>query len=306
MISIPAYAKVNLALEVVARRADGFHDLSTVFVIIDWHDLVSLELSVGIDHGVDRRPGSIEVTGPTAAAAMGEPDALVARAAVAVAGLASAALRRPARLDVRVVKRIPVLAGLGGGSADAAAVLRGGAAEVARRFPGTRLPREALADAGAALGSDVPALLAGGTSLAAGRGEELLAVPGAPRLHLAVAIAGASSTAAAYAALTGAERRADGRSARVAAALREGRHPHGADLGSALEGAASRANPSLAAELTRLRSGTGLPWSLTGSGGAAFHLASGGAGAAAAVAAAVALGMEARSCRTLPLGFSPP
>lgn len=141
-----AYAKLNLALHVRAREADGYHRIETIFAFCEDGDVITAEPAEAL---------SLDVTGPFAGALAGEGENLVLRAARAAA--ATAALT----LD----KRLPVAAGLGGGSADAAAVLR--------LFGGT------MADA-AALGADVPACLLSRTSRGEGRGDaiEPLDLPG--------------------------------------------------------------------------------------------------------------------------------
>jgi 4-diphosphocytidyl-2C-methyl-D-erythritol kinase len=115
-----------------------------------------------------------------------------------------------------------------------------------------------------------------------------------------VAVAGESSTVAAYAALEEAERRGDGRAVRVAERLAAGLRPDAVDCGSALEAAACRASPVLGERLSRLRARVGADWFLTGSGGAAFALAASAADAAGLAAAAAAAGFPARACRTVP------
>ena len=141
-----AYAKLNLALHVRAREADGYHRIETIFAFCEDGDVITAEPAEAL---------SLDVTGPFAGALAGEGENLVLRAARVAA--ATAALT----LD----KRLPVAAGLGGGSADAAAVLR--------LFGGT------MADA-AALGADVPACLLSRTSRGEGRGDaiEPLDLPG--------------------------------------------------------------------------------------------------------------------------------
>ncbi|HEY2704621.1 MAG TPA: 4-(cytidine 5'-diphospho)-2-C-methyl-D-erythritol kinase [Candidatus Dormibacteraeota bacterium] len=286
MIVVPAAAKVNLALEVTGRRADGYHDVATVIVALDWHDLVGLRL----------RPGSGEVWlrlgGPAAEGVPEGPENLAVRAALALVELAGGGLDA----DLWLEKRLPIAAGMGGGSADAAAVLRAGATLLRRR--GLPLPAGEVGAAAAALGSDVPAALAGGAVLATGRGERLRRLP-SPALHLAVAVAGASATAAAYAALDEAERRGDGRAARVAERLAAGLPPAGGDCGSALEPAARRASPRLGERLAELRARVAGDWHLTGTGGAAFALAGSAAAAGALAAAATVAGFPARPCRTV-------
>jgi 4-diphosphocytidyl-2-C-methyl-D-erythritol kinase len=141
-----AYAKLNLALHVRAREADGYHRIETIFAFCEDGDVVTAEPAETL---------SLKVAGPFAGALSDEDDNLVLRAARAAG--ATAALR----LD----KRVPVAAGLGGGSADAAAVLR--------MFGGT-------IDDAAALGADVPACLLSRTARGEGRGDEVepLDVPG--------------------------------------------------------------------------------------------------------------------------------
>ena len=288
----PAYAKVNLALEVTGRRADEYHDLRTVFMLIDWHDLVQIDLRAIPDaagHSVE-----VSTAGPQAEPDMSAPDALVARTGRALLELAVPA---PHALRITVHKRLPVAAGLGAGSADAAAVLRLGAAALSAE--GINVPTATLHQLASALGSDVPALLEGGTSFATGRGEILETVP-TPPMHLAVAVAGASSTAAVYAALSDSERVGDGRALRVAEALRAGYGPCEDDCGSALEAAATRVDPQLADSLRRLRASTpGHRWHLTGSGGAAFALAADPRGATRLADAAIGAGYAARACRSV-------
>ena len=141
-----AYAKLNLALHVRAREADGYHRIETIFAFCEDGDLVMAELAGDL---------SLEVAGPFADALAGESDNLVLRAARATG----------AKAAITLDKRLPVAAGLGGGSADAAAVLR--------LFGGS------MADA-AALGADVPACLLSRTARGEDRGDaiEPVDIPG--------------------------------------------------------------------------------------------------------------------------------
>ena len=284
MLVVAAPAKLNLSLEVVGRRPDGFHDLDSVVAPLDWHDLVGLHVERAARPAV-----TLRLTGPAAA---GVPDAgenLATRAGRALVDASGAPLSMTIWLD----KRLPHAAGLGGGSADAGAVLRGGCA----------VPGAALADIAAALGSDVPATLRPGWLRLRGRGEELTALPGR-QLHLTVAVAGASSTARVYAALRSEECSSDGRSARLEARLRSGRPPAAADLGSALEGPALREPGPLGAAVARLRAATpDRLWQMTGSGGAFFAVAEDRAGAEQLAAMVGGLGLAARACRTLDGGL---
>lgn len=305
MLMVPAYAKVNLALEVTGRRADGWHDVATVIATVDWHDLAGvavLPLAETEAHAAAAQTVRLAVTGPFAEGVPAGPDNLAARAATRLLQLAG---NPPLAFDITLRKEVPSAAGLGGGSADAAAILRAGARLLAAH--GAAIEADELPALAAELGSDVPALLAGGTLLATGRGE-LLTPLRMPPLHLAIAVAGPSATAATYAALTDSERTARGSAASLAAALEAGAPLDEAHLGSALEPAACRAAPGLREALDRLRAITaaeGRTWHLTGSGGAAFTLAPDAATAAHLAAAARAAGFPARACRTVAARLGP-
>jgi 4-diphosphocytidyl-2-C-methyl-D-erythritol kinase len=285
MLLIPAYAKVNLCLAVCGRRRDGFHEIDSVAVAVDWHDLVGIEVRRAAQTVVRLRVSD----GGGGEAPHGE-DNLAARAAAAVAQVLG-----PMEVDLWLDKRIPSLAGLGGGSADAAAVLRGFARTSGLDHP-TRL---ALA---ASLGSDVPVALDCGAQRMRGRGEVTTQLA-APPLFLAVAVAGSSDTMTTYAATEEADYEEGARVDRVVACLAAGRLPDDDDLGSGLEPAACRANPGLDERLLALR--RAIPqvrWHLTGSGGAAFALAADSAGAAELAAAARDAGFPSRACRTVAAG----
>jgi 4-diphosphocytidyl-2-C-methyl-D-erythritol kinase len=300
MLVVPAHAKVNLALEVTGRRPDGWHDIATVITPIDWHDLVGVRLRHRESAGA---PVRLQLSGPFAEGVPATADNLAHRAARA---LLEAAGHPPLALDLWVCKQVPAAAGLGAGSADAAAVLRAGSRLLADH--GSAVGADELRRAAERLGSDVPAALDGGAVLATGRGECLQPLT-VPRLHLALAVAGASQTAAAYAALDPAELTGNGRARRLAAgdSIGHWRYPNASTppidedlLGSALEPAACRAAPGLADSLRRLRALTPAHrWHLTGSGGAAFTVAPDAAAAARLAAQAAAAGFPARACRTL-------
>lgn len=164
-LELHAHAKANLYLRVLDRRPDGFHDLETLFVRLELADRVELELTAA-GSGIE-----LEVEGAAASLPRG-PENLCWRAAERFSG----ATGLDPDVAIRLVKRIPTGAGLGGGSADAAAVLRG-LQELHRR----PLPASRLAELGAELGSDVPfALLGRPAALGFGRGTRLVPVPGPP------------------------------------------------------------------------------------------------------------------------------
>lgn len=155
---VEAHAKINLTLEVLGTRPDGYHELRSIVAGIPLHDDVEL---------LDAPAG--EVTAEMVGDGMEVPFVpneknLAVRAARAFA--AAAGVSRGVR--IRIVKRIPAGAGLGGGSADAAAVLNG-----LNVLWGLGLPKERLCEIGAEVGSDVPALVLGGVVLMEGRGERV-------------------------------------------------------------------------------------------------------------------------------------
>ena len=293
MFVIPANAKLNLCLAVRSRRPDGYHDIDSVAITIDWHDLVGLRLAACAETRVRLR-----LTGEERLAPPGD-DNLAARAAEAVAAVAG-----PLEIAVWLDKHVPGAAGLGGGSGDAAAVLRGCALLLAAR--GGPLTGSAVHDGAAirrlaaSLGSDVPMLVAGGAQRMRGRGEHLSAVVVAAPLHLAVAVVGASSTAATYAQVRPSDFEDESRGDAVAAALEAGVRPGDDLLGSGLEAAARRAAPALGEGLETLRlSVPAARWHLTGSGGGVFALAGSAAEATRLAAAARAAGHAARACRSV-------
>ncbi len=154
-----AFAKVNLSLVVLGRRPDGYHELDTVFQAVGLADRLTFEESDGL---------TLEVDDPSIPAGA---ENLVVRAARA---LAEAAGVRP-RVAIGLEKRIPSGGGLGGGSSDAAVTLLGLSV-----LWGLDLPVERLAAVGAALGSDVPFFLHGGTARGLGRGERIEPLPDLP------------------------------------------------------------------------------------------------------------------------------
>jgi 4-diphosphocytidyl-2-C-methyl-D-erythritol kinase len=164
--SWPAPAKLNLFLHVTGRRTDGYHDLQTLFQLIDLCDTIGIE--VREDGLIERRSGLAEVP----------PEAdLTVRAARTLQ--AAAGVRRGATLDVG--KRIPHGGGLGGGSSDAATVLL-----ALNDLWGCGLSPAELASLGLSLGSDVPVFVLGQSAWADGRGERLTAVELPPRWYVLI------------------------------------------------------------------------------------------------------------------------
>jgi 4-diphosphocytidyl-2-C-methyl-D-erythritol kinase len=203
-----APAKLNLTLAVVGRRPDGYHALHTVMVRIGLADRLSVAPSA-IDRDTLRVVG--RDAGPT-------PDNLVLRSIAATRAAARpvwpSAPAEPAYLAARLEKRIPVAAGLAGGSSDAAAAL-----DAALEAWGAQLPAVVRDSVAASLGSDVPFFLAGGPALVEGRGEmvtPLAAISGPPLGVLIVTPSAALATPAVFAAHAAGARPAARGAARLA------------------------------------------------------------------------------------------
>jgi 4-diphosphocytidyl-2-C-methyl-D-erythritol kinase len=154
---VPAYAKLNLTLDVLGRRPDGYHDIDSVMQTISLHDLLSIERS-------DCRV--FDVVGPFI-----EGENLILKAARELEGRVS----RQLPFTIRLFKRIPIGAGLGGGSSDAAAFLK-----AANRLYDLKLSMAELAEIGAGLGQDLPFFLNGGTAHATGTGSTIQALSPLP------------------------------------------------------------------------------------------------------------------------------
>jgi len=151
-LSARAPAKINRELRVGPRRGDGYHDIRSRFVTIDLAD--SLEARAAADFSFFCQPDSLPA----------DSSNLVARAARSLAE----ALGIAPHVQLRLSKRVPIGAGLGGGSADAAVTLR-----LLCRFWGAEPPEATLAEIAASLGSDVPFFLVGGEADVGGRGERV-------------------------------------------------------------------------------------------------------------------------------------
>ena len=151
----PAHAKLNVFLRVLGRRDDGYHDVETLLLPISLADHVTVETADEL---------TLSLEGPAADGVPADDTNLALRAARSLAAEAGGAQTRGAR--IRIEKRIPVAAGLGGGSADAATTLL-----LLDELWGTEMGRDGLERLAAEVGSDVPALLLGEPVYARGRGE---------------------------------------------------------------------------------------------------------------------------------------
>jgi 4-diphosphocytidyl-2-C-methyl-D-erythritol kinase len=180
-VRVFAPAKVNLFLHVGHSRADGYHELQSIMAFADIGD----ELIVARGEGL-----SLAVEGPFADALKGETDNIVLKAARALATRAGMA----ANAKITLVKNLPISSGLGGGSTDAAAALRG-----LCKLWRVNLTEADLQAIAISLGSDVPVCLKGRPCWVEGIGEKLSVIPIFPTLHVVLANPGvAVSTAQAY------------------------------------------------------------------------------------------------------------
>lgn len=242
-----APAKINLALHVRARMADGYHRIETLFLFAEHGDALSVEASDEL---------SLRIEGPFAAGLSAGADNLVLRAASALRERLGVGGGAALSLD----KRLPVASGIGGGSADAAAALR-----LLVRHWGIEAPDGVLGQIARSLGADVPACLAGTPVWGEGRGDELSpvdasALAGAPLLLVNPGIA--VPTGAVFAGWDGVDR---GPLAPSVEAALAGRND--------LEAPAIRAFPQIGRLLDQLRAQPGVRLArMAGSGGTCFAL----------------------------------
>lgn len=157
-----AFAKLNLTLDVLGKRADGYHDIKSVMQTISVRDDIEIDLDTG-------KPWCLSCTDEDIPTDEKNLAWKAARVYFDTIG------KEPDGIEIRITKRIPSQAGMGGGSADAAAVLR-----ALNRHYGQPLSIAALAELGGTIGSDVPFCVLCGTAMAEGRGERLRRLPDIP------------------------------------------------------------------------------------------------------------------------------
>lgn len=174
-----AYAKINLGLKIIGRLDTGYHSLETGYCFIEWSD----RLEVSRDRSTSINCDGLQV--PTG------KDNLIVKAADAFRRFSGTSYH----YSVQLKKNIPVGAGLGGGSADAAAMLR-----ILNKMEQTGYTEEQLIEIGATLGADIPILITGNTAIGTGNGTILKFVPIQPRAWILTVFPGVeSNTAEAYA-----------------------------------------------------------------------------------------------------------
>ena len=249
-MTVEAHAKVNFTLDVCGMRPDGYHALRSVVVPISLSDTITVEPADALtsDTGYD--------------------DDLCVKAAKVMDPTKGA--------RISVVKRIPAGGGLGGGSADAAAVLR-----ALNEMWGLNLSRTELAEIGAQVGSDVPALVLGGSVLMEGRGEKVTPLaptsehsnnPNIRTIHLVLVNPGVhSSTGEVYAACEARTKDAPSPTDAMIGALKSGDLARiAAAASNDLQPAAVKLHPEIADALTSLRTAGATGVTMTGSGSCVF------------------------------------
>jgi len=256
VIAVRTHAKINLDLRVLGPRLDGFHELRTVFQAISLHDVIECL----------PREGKFAIECDTAGVPLDRSN-LAWRAAEAL----WRSLRRPGPVRdvaIRLHKRIPLQAGLGGGSTNAAGTLLA----LARLW---RVPVRAnqLTDLAATLGADVPFFLAGGTALGLGRGDEVYPLADLPRHWIVLLIPGFGvSTADAYNWYDSEREMARGVSAREPQVVPGPWPSRAAQMINDLEAPIARHHPEIDQMRTALRRAGALAAAMSGSGSTVFGL----------------------------------
>lgn len=259
-----AYAKINLSLDVLARRDDGYHEIATVMHSIELHDtLILRETGTGISVRCDQKSVPTDVQN------------VVFRTAQLLQE--TYALQRD--IEIEIQKRIPTAAGLGGGSADAAVALLG----LAQLWK-LRIDQRTLMELAAKLGSDVPFFLVGGAALATGRGEKMDSLRTLPTTWAVLACPAIEvPTAWAYGQLNVDKIGARPDTGGLVSALRRGDVPGVARrVANIFEPMIVSRYPEVGAAKARLLSANALGASLTGTGPVVFGLFDGERSARAA------------------------
>ncbi len=283
-VRINAPAKINWTLEVLGKRSDGYHEIRSIMQTVDLCDELTLSIADDL---------TLELSGETGALA---DEAVEANLAFRAAQLLQKRTRCSAGASIALTKGIPIAAGLGGGSTDAAATLRG-----LRRLWALNISDGELARIGAELGSDVPFFIRGGTALVSGRGEIIEPLPDVAKRELVVAWPRShmlDKTARMYAAMRP-EHSTDGsRTERLAERIRPGQPLRDEDLYNVFEALLLQIDVEAGEAFEQLRSmGVGRPH-LCGSGPAVFFL-EGGVAQAQASSSFPNVYYAASSARTL-------
>ncbi|MFB3816962.1 MAG: 4-(cytidine 5'-diphospho)-2-C-methyl-D-erythritol kinase [Candidatus Methylomirabilales bacterium] len=280
-LALESPAKINLFLELVGRRPDGYHEIESVMQLVDLCDRVHLRKS--------RRGISVTASGAELPVGRGN-------LAYKAAALLLAKSGEPGGAEIHLEKRIPVAGGLGGGSSNAAAVLAG-----LNRLYELGHSRETLRDLAIQLGSDVPFFLGEGLALAGGRGEVLTPLVPWPSQWLVLANPGVPiSTAWAYREASS-KLTLDGARATIRALIADGRLPWPPSWAfNRLEAVVLPHKAEIRALRALLEAGGGSPVCMSGSGASVFAVVPSREAAEGLAARARATGAFAVPATTLP------
>jgi 4-diphosphocytidyl-2-C-methyl-D-erythritol kinase len=280
-----APAKLNLALEVTGQRDDGYHDIDTVMTTISLADEVRLTPGEAFE---------VRLGGPQAAG-IDATDDLAGRAARVLAEAAE----HPLDVRIEVTKRVPHAAGLGGGSSDAAAVLRG-----LNELWGLEWAVTRLSEVAASIGSDVPFFLHGGAARCTGRGEVVELLRDLRPLRLLILMpsvqAQANKTARRFGALEVRDFTDGHRSWRLSQRIARGAPPPTNDLVNVFEAVVERTDSELVAQYAMFRAAGAPQIHLCGSGPAVYFFVTEGARVSELRRDLEAVGARVFEGRTLP------
>jgi len=286
VLTIETPAKVNLTLEVLGKRSDGYHEIASIMQTVSLFDSLTLSADEELQFVTD-------------VPELDTRDNLVYRAARLLKERTG--VSKGARIGL--CKDIPVAAGLGGGSSDAAATLLG-----LEKLWGLHLAKEDLAALAAQLGSDVPFFLSGGTALAEGRGERISPLPSPPTSWLVLLYLPHShenKTASAYRALSPTDYTSGRHTSRLASLIQNGatldQHP----LFNAFDGVAPDIFPGTGGTWKMLEGVSCTPVHLSGSGPTLFCLVNRPQEGERVVSECTNRGLDARLVRTLSPGEGP-
>ena len=251
-----AYAKLNLTLDVLGKREDGYHELESVMQQITLCDDIEIDVETGEDWKIECDWEEI----PTDSSNLAWKAAGVFYRSIG---------KDPQGITIRITKRIPMEAGLAGGSADAAAVLR-----ALNAHEGSPYSVEELASLGAKVGSDVPFCVFGGTALAKGRGEVLTRLPSMPQCFYCIVKPDFSvSTPALFAAMDREETVCHPDTAGMVNALKNGDLMHVAGyVSNAMEPVVAKEHPEILMIKDTLDSCGACGYAMTGSGSAVYGI----------------------------------
>ena len=285
-VTVTAPAKVNLTLEVLGKREDGYHEIASVMQAISFFDTVTFLPSDEIK--VLAEIEDLETW-----------DNLVYRAAMLLRDTSGVSAGAEVQLD----KQIPLASGLGGGSSDAAATLLG-----LDRLWSLGLGEEELKELAAQLGSDVPFFVTGGTALVEGRGEQVSNVKAPPTLCLVLAFPDhrlENKTATAYKTLSHTDHTDGRRTADLVERIEAGAEITHDSLFNVFDRVAAQIFPGIGGSRSILQEASGMPVHLSGAGPTLFSSVDGPDEGERVVSKCVAQGLDSRLVRTLAPGEGP-